>query len=72
MRRLICWLFGHRQHAGWWGDGLYGTVQIGPIDGTGRTHFSVYKACDRCGQVYTLARFHGSQRLIAAMSKETE
>jgi len=59
--KLICAIFGHVRRAGWWGDALYGSVVGGYRDNIGRTHFEVEADCDRCGETYTLARFHGSQ-----------
>jgi len=62
---ILCKMFGHKRNAGWWGDGLYGRVH-GPItDGIGRTHYSVEADCDRCGERYRLARFHGKTPLLA-------
>lgn len=59
---FLCKLFGHRlPFAGWWGDGLYGEVSGGYTDGIGRTHFQATQVCSRCGQRWTVARFHGHQ-----------
>lgn len=55
---ILCSLFGHKRDKGWWGDGLYGRVHVGIRDGTGRGHARITGECDRCGQIYTLARFH--------------
>lgn len=57
---LLCRLFGHRRFGGWYGDGLYGRVEGRGEDGIGEKHFAVVGDCDRCGEEYTLARFHGS------------
>lgn len=59
MGNLICKILGHKQRSGWWGDGLYGEVRGGYADGVGRTHYTVHLNCDRCGQNYIAARFHG-------------
>lgn len=59
--KILCKLFGHTRRAGWFGDGLYGEVVGGYRDGTGRSHYTVKLDCDRCGEPYAAARFHGSQ-----------
>lgn len=58
----LCRILGHRlPKTGWWGDGLYGKVE-GPLtDGTGRTHYRLTQECPRCGENWTVGRFHGSQ-----------
>jgi hypothetical protein len=59
---VLCNLFGHaRPRQGWWGDGLYGKVWGGYVDGIGRSHFQVWLDCPRCGEDYIAARFHGAQ-----------
>lgn len=59
---LLCKLFGHRQFSGWWGDGLYGRVVEGGRSGLGTRHLHVTNTCDRCGQCYVQARFHGDPK----------
>ena len=61
MKAILCKLFGHTQDKGWWGDALYGNVEGGSVDGIGRKHFHITLNCDRCGERYVAARFHGSQ-----------
>lgn len=61
MLKWICRVFGHRRASGWWGDGLYGEVIAHGVDGIGRSHYSVWNTCNRCGARYRLARFHGHQ-----------
>ena len=56
---ILCKLFGHRRYSGWYGDGLYGKVKFHAIDNLGTTHYTVNGDCDRCGENYILARFHG-------------
>lgn len=56
-----CSVFGHaRPLEGWWGDGLYGRIRGGAVDGCGRTHFEVMLKCPRCNNEYMAARFHGT------------
>jgi hypothetical protein len=55
---ILCRLFGHKRNIGWYGDGLYGDIQLWGIDGVGRAHASIVAECDRCGETYTLARLH--------------
>jgi hypothetical protein len=71
---ILCKLFGHKRNAGWWGDGLYGSVHTIGADNTGRTHFHVRLKCDRCGESYVAARFHGHQfdALRARASQDSE
>jgi len=62
MMGILCKIFGHTlPRKGWWGDGLYGRVTGGFHDGTGRSHYRVDLTCPRCGDDWTVARFHGSQ-----------
>ena len=61
MRGLLCKMFGHMRRSGWWGDALYGKVLSGGRDDFGRTHYRVELKCDRCGEKYIAARFHGHQ-----------
>jgi hypothetical protein len=58
---ILCRIFGHIRHAGWYGDGLYSQIHIGAIDNLGSIHFRAKNTCDRCGETYILARFHYSQ-----------
>lgn len=56
----LCTIFGHEMpEQGWWGDGLYGKVIGGKVDGIGRTHYAVEQECRRCGKSWVTARFHG-------------
>lgn len=57
---LLCKLFGHVRRTGWFGDGLYGKVTGGYVDGIGRSHYEVSLQCDRCDEKYVAARFHGA------------
>jgi len=66
MKRIICKLIGHHRRAGWFGDGLYGRVVLSGYDGVGLLHAYIEAECDRCGQDYTLARFHPNQKSILA------
>ena len=59
-KSLRCQMFGHKMpEEGWWGDGRYGAVTGGYMDGIGRTHFEVRHDCPRCGTQWIAARFHG-------------
>jgi hypothetical protein len=59
---VLCKLFGHAMpRTGWFGDGLYGDIRGGAIDGVRRTHFEIRHKCPRCGQ-----------RWIAAVAAFTE
>lgn len=69
LKRMVCKMFGHRQYSGWWGDALYGDVKGGYRDGIGRTHFTVRLKCDRCGEKYAAARFHGNTGALKARSE---
>lgn len=72
--RMRCRLFGHAMPAqGWWGDGLYGKITGNGQDGTGRTHFSIWHTCPRCGEDWRAARFHGTDpALKSTAAKEGE
>ncbi len=69
--KFLCRLFGHRLPIkGWWGDGLYGEVRGGAIDGIGRTHFEVWIKCPRCRSRWLSARFHGNHsKIVEANNK---
>lgn len=57
LKAMLCRIFGHKRDAGWWGDGLYGDVVAGALDGIHRQHYAVMNNCDRCGRRYVMARF---------------
>lgn len=64
-KSIRCAIFGHAKPSeGWWGDGLYGRVVGGHVDGCGRTHFRIMLRCPRCKAEYTAARFHGTDPAI--------
>lgn len=69
--RMRCRVFGHKlPETGWFGDGLYGEVREDGIDnGGGRTHFSVWHECPRCGEKWRAARFHGTDPKITAANR---
>jgi hypothetical protein len=70
VRRLLCKMIGHVRYAGWWGDALYGPVSGGYTDGIGRSHYQIRLKCDRCGERYTAARFHGPEKLTELIRGE--
>lgn len=70
MKNILCSLFGHRtMPPGWYGDAKYGSVQSSGIDGLGTMHFMVKDDCDRCGENYTMARFH-HHRVLEAIEEQ--
>lgn len=67
---IICKMFGHTRHKGWYGDGLYGDVHMSAIDGIGRAHAHITAECDRCHETYVLARFQpNSERILGHLAK---
>ena len=65
--KLLCRIFGHRH--GWCHGRPYGSAEYRTTDCIGRTHFDVRTRCERCGEKYTMARFHGSKELALKMAR---
>lgn len=60
---LLCLLFGHQPPTyakkGWYSPGEeYSKLLIGPTDGIGRTHASVFGKCARCKKEFKICRVH--------------
>lgn len=63
LRELVCKVVGHKPPTyakkGWYSPGEeYAEVILGPIDGTGLRHATVYGTCARCESCFRLARIH--------------
>ena len=55
---IKCRLFGHKLSPGYAGHPPYLRPMSYALDGLNTLHWSLYGACERCGEEYVLARLH--------------
>jgi len=57
-KKLFCSIFGHKTNEKVFTGGEYMTISVGPIDGIGREHATLYGTCPRCRKVHRMGKIH--------------
>lgn len=55
---ILCAIFGHKSHEHTFSGAEYMHIKVGPIDGIGRVHATLYAICPRCGQRHRAGAIH--------------
>lgn len=58
--KFLCKLLGHKQPKGYYGTQAdrYLQLHVGPTDGIGRVHGSLFTECERCDERYQVGMIH--------------